>query len=167
MQDVKVDIDYQKILKYEEKFLRNQAKEMIKIGNKVNKDLREESIMKWFRHFDANYKNTMHSIVCTAEMDMHTHSCFITFTSYIDRHLYDYKSQSMYQNSKYQNLDTFAYIVNSLQWNRGVMGLPRSSEFGYSDWVNENYMQWVSLEDFTEEYYKNRWYQRLKKITSV
>ena len=126
-----------------DKFINNAISRAVQhsvtVGNKINKELRKESVIQWFRHvgFPNSYHTMLKSLAFDYEIQQKKTQISIIFYSYVDQSLYDIESTSLYrQRKKYGNLNATAYIVESLQWNRGILGLPMHSDFGYSDWEN-------------------------------
>jgi hypothetical protein len=139
------------------------------VGELVNRELREESVVEWFNGngFGANESwYTMFHSLDYMETKITTHNGIITldFVSYINPQKYNIEHTSLYkQRDKYPGIgDPYEYIVGYLQWDKGIIGLPEYSKNG--SWQNKYFYQAdMSLREFTEYTYRNNWRKRLNK----
>lgn len=135
-------------------------------GEKANKELREKYTKGWFSDngFSDSYHTMLNSLSYKNSMKKTSRYVYLNFESYVDPEKYDIEHTSLYkQRSKYGGIDATAYIVESLQWNRGIIGLPRHSDFGYSNWINTNFHQVQPLQEYMADKYKSEWERTVKK----
>lgn len=161
-------INEKEIKNYTENLTAQVVRRAQKVGELVNKEIREESVIDWFNNngFARNesWYTMLHSLDYM-KTKIHTHGGIVTldFVSYINPQKYDIEHTSLYkQRDKYSGIDPFEYIVGDLQWSKGIIGLPEKSSKG--DWYNEYFYQAdMALGSFTQKRYKDRWRKRLNK----
>jgi len=160
-------INDKEMRKYVNSVIDQTVNKAILVGNSVNKELRQLTVRQWFKEnkFPNSYYTLYNSLYFEKPKVIQKRTLItIDFTSGFDLSLYDIEHTSLYrQKSKYGNIDATSYIVESLQWNRGIIGLPLHSDFGYTNWENRYFYQFQSLKDYTYWKYKYNW---KKKINS-
>jgi len=161
-------IDENAIAKYTENLTAQTVRKAQKVGELVNKELREKSVVDWFNGngFSRNesWYTMLHSLdYMKTKITTRNGVITLDFVSYINPDKYEIKHTSLYrQRDKYSGIDPFEYIVGYLQWERGIIGLPEKSSVG--NWYNSYFYQAdKTLDDFTSYTYRNNWRKRLNK----
>ena len=162
-------INNKAIAKYTENVTAQTVRKAKEIGELVNKEIRERTVIDWFNEngFRRNESwYTMLNSLDYMETTIHAHKGGVTldFVSFINPEKYRIEHTSLYkQRDKYLEIkDPFKYIVGDLQWGEGIIGLPEKSRTG--SWINQYFYQAdVNLRDFTTKTYKNNWRKKLNK----
>ena len=164
-----LEINKKEIQKYTENIAAQTVRRAKKVGEIVNEELRRESVIDWFNGngFSRNesWYTMLHSLdYVPTQIHAKKGGVDLYFTSYINPEKYEIEHTSLYrQRNKYTGInDPFEYIVGTLQWEQGIIGLPQKSSA--SDWVNKYFYQASkNLRDFTMDKYKNTWIKRLNR----
>lgn len=164
-------INKAEIQKYTENLTAQTVRRAQRVGELVNKELRRESVIDWFNGNGFSRNESWYTMLNSLDYmptQIHTRNGItsLTFISYINREKYRIEHTSLYrqkENGKYIGIsDPFEYIVGTLQWEQGIIGLPQKSSV--SDWVNSYFYQsGRNLRDFTMYKYKYTWRKRLNR----
>ena len=162
-------INEKAIAQYTENLTAQTVRRAQKVGELVNKELREESVIEWFNGNGFSRNESWYTMLHSLDYmktKVYTHNGIVTldFISYINPQKYNIEHTSLYrQKDKYSGIDDpYEYIVGYLQWENGIIGLPERSSIG--SWRNNYfYKADMSLSQFTEYTYRNRWRKRLNK----
>lgn len=163
-----VKVNHKLIKKYTENLTAQTVRQAKKVGELVNRELRQESVIDWFNGNGFSRNESWYTMLHSLDYiptTIHTHNGIITltFVSFINPEKYRIEHTSLYkQKNKYSSIDPFEYIVGTLQWEQGIIGLPEKSSA--SSWVNQYFYQASkNLRDFTMDKYKNTWRKRLNR----
>lgn len=164
-------INDKELKRYVDNAIGRTVTKAIETGDYVNKQLRRSTVRQWFvqNKFPNSY-HTLYKSLYFEKPKVKQRKTLITidFTSGFDSRSYDIGHTSLYrQREKYGNIDATAYIVESLQWNRGIIGLPAHSDFGYTNWENKHFHQFQSLQDYTYWKYKYNWKKKVNSYWKV
>lgn len=165
MASYKIGINNKELAKFVDSTVAKTVRKVKSEAMPIVKELREISVIEWFRvaGFPSSYHTMLDSLNYEITEKQRNGLVMIDFTSYVDSDLYEIQHTSLYkQREKYGNIDATSYIVESLQWNRGIIGLPKHSDFGYSTWENSYFHQTIPLQDYTYEIYRSNWVNQLK-----
>lgn len=158
-----VKIDNVEINRIVNSLINQEVNRYKKIGNQTHKELRERATIKWFNDllFPESRYTMMKALRYKSNTKINNNLIELEFISYIDSSKYDIANTSMYRQKNKYPIDHFSYIVEDLQWEHGILGLPEKSS--KTDWVNKYFHKGNSLEDITEKVFKDNWKRRLNQ----
>lgn len=163
-----VKINEKEIQRYTENLTAQAVRRAKKVGEKVSQELRRESVIDWFNGNGFSRNESWYTMLHALDYmptQIHSHGGIVdlTFTSFINPEKYEIKHTSLYkQRDKYPGIsDPYEYIVGTLQWEQGIIGLPQNFSTGATN--PYFYQASINLEDFTMEKYKYNWKKRLNR----
>ena len=162
-----IKINNKALEKYIENLTAQTVRRAQRVGELVNQELRRESVIEWFNGNGFSRNESWYTMLKSLDyfptkINTRNGITSLTFISYINPEKYRIEHTSLYrQKDKYTGISNpFEYIVGTLQWEQGIIGLPQSSSVG--DWVNSYFYQAnKNLRDFTMDKYKYTWRKRL------
>lgn len=156
-------INNKELGKFVDRTISKTVRKIKKEALPVAKELREESVIEWF--FQAGFPYSHITMLQSLDYDVTEKQAngkvMISFTSYINPALYEITHTSLYKQRERYDIDPFTFIVNDLQWEEGIIGLPAMSS--QTSWVNSNFHQTIPLHDYVNHKFQWNWKKRLKK----
>lgn len=149
--------DFYKMLnKFEKDILEKQLKNYSTAGKEAMKEIRTNITNEWFAGFSSsslNIATEYHSY--TRIFDEMTARIYITSHISIDK--YNPSQNAAKWNQQHSDevnmqYDSREYVI-SLQWYKGIIGLPETSTARGLDWINDHFHQKEPLKSYTENHY--------------
>lgn len=156
-----------------EKYVENAMSRIVRrykaAGENAHEFLRKKYTIEWFASngFPNSYHTMLNSLSFRSWVEQkNDDKIHIYFESYVDEDKYNIEHTVLYQRAErglYGQLDPMGYIVEGLQWRRGVIGLPETSEYN-KGWSNPQFHQFTPLRDFMRTGYASEWTDTVKRF---
>ena len=180
MAKTQYQIDREKLRNQKRWAVEKESKRLVTIAKKENQRMREYGVTEWFSKVKPygfgldTYNNMLKSTVYDYESRWQNDSMIITtLSSGISLMKYSEPESLSRQSDLYQEIDDDSYYVLMLQWEQGIVGLPKYFSYKTINGVRQKVRPYEnpyyfshsrSLKDSVFGSYRYRWNANIQKL---